>query len=263
MPRVQGRSVVSRVRAILEAFGPAHTRLTLSEIARRSELPLSTAHRLVAELVEWRALDRDPEGGYRIGLRLWELAQLAPTPLREVAQPWLQDLLDATRENVHLAIRDDMDVLYLDKISGPGAVQIASRVGGRLPMHATGVGKVLLAHTPNWYLRQYLDQPLERPTCYTITEPGRLARELAEVRARGWAVTREEMTLGSCSLAIPVRHRDGRVVAAVGVVVSSRRGHEILRFVPAVQTAAGRIEHALAERDDSVPAAAFPMVASL
>jgi DNA-binding IclR family transcriptional regulator len=263
MPQPPGRSVVSKVRAILEAFDGEHPLLTLTDIARRSELPLSTAHRLVAELVEWRALDREPDGCYRVGMRLWELGQLAPAPLREVAQPWLQDLLDTTRENVHLAIRDDMDVLYLDKISGPGAVPIVSRVGGRLPMHATGVGKVLLAHTPNWFLRRYVDRPLERPTCYTITEPGRLTRELAEARARGWAVTREEMTLGSCSLATPVRHRDGRVVAAVGVVVSSRRGHEILRLMPAVKTTARRIEHMLAERDDCGPAAQSALLAAL
>lgn len=263
MTQPPGRSVVSKVRAILEAFDVEHPLLTLTDIARRSGLPLSTAHRLVAELVEWRALDREPDGGYRVGLRLWELGQLASPHLREVARPWLQDLLDATRENVHLAVRDDMDVLYLDKISSPGAVPIVSRVGGRLPLHATGVGKILLAHTPSWFMRRYLDRLLERPTCYTITEPGRLTRELNEVRTRGWAVTREEMTLGSCSLAAPIRHRDGRVVAAVGVVVSSRRGHEILRLMPAVETAARRIEHALAEREDVVPGGRIPLVAAL
>lgn len=84
--------------------------------------------------------------------------------------------------------------------------------------------------------------------CYTITEPGRLVRELAEVRVRGWATAKEEMSLGSCSLAAPVRDHDGRVVAAVGIVVSSRRGSELVR---PIHTAARRIEHTLWEWDDA------------
>lgn len=263
MPQPPGRSVVSKVRAILEAFDLEHSTLTLSDIARRSGLPLSTAHRLVAELVEWRALERDLDGGYRVGMRLWELGQLAPGPLREVARPWLQDLFDITRDNVHLAVRDGIEVLYIDKVCGPETLPILSRVGGRLPMHATGVGKVLLAYTPSWFMRRYLDRTLERPTRYTITEPGRLARELTEVRGRGWAVTREEMTLGSCSLAVPVRHRGGQVIAALGVVVPSHRGQEILRLRPAVQAAAGRISRTLGELDDAGPVPQSTLLAAL
>ncbi|NIR58228.1 MAG: helix-turn-helix domain-containing protein, partial [Gammaproteobacteria bacterium] len=77
---------MSRVTAILDAFDAGHSRLTLSDIARRSGLPLSTVHRLVAELEQWRALERDTEGGYRVGLRLYELGQLASGGLRELAQ---------------------------------------------------------------------------------------------------------------------------------------------------------------------------------
>jgi DNA-binding IclR family transcriptional regulator len=244
--REQGRSVTSRVLAILDVFDAAHTRLTLSDISRRSGLPLSTVHRLVSELERWRAVESDPDGGYRIGLRLWELGQLAPGRLREVAQPWLQELFEATRDNVHLAVRDGFEVLYLDKIYGPRAVPIVSRVGGRLPMHTTGVGKALLAHQPAPFIQSYLRRPLERPTCYAITEPGRLARELADIRRRGWAVTREEMTLGSCSLAAPVRDREHRVAAAVGIVVSSRRAAELKGLVNPLLTAVARIEDAVA-----------------
>jgi DNA-binding IclR family transcriptional regulator len=245
----------------LETFDAAHRKLTLSEIARRSGLPLSTTHRLVAELVAWRALDRDRDGGYRVGLRLWELGQLAPGSLRDAARPWMQELFDTTRENVHLAVRAGTDVLYVDKIYGPSAVPTVSRVGGRLPMHPTGVGKVLLAYTPAWFARAYLERPLARPTRYTIAEPGRLWRELATVRERGWATTCEEMRLGSCSIAAPVRDRDGRVTAAVGVVLSNRRVGELNRWVRPLQTTAHRIERTLGEWDDaSVAAAPEPAV---
>lgn len=261
--REQGRSVVSRVVAILEAFDAGHSRLTLSDIARRSDLPLSTVHRLVAELERWRALERDTDGGYRVGLRLYELGQLASGRLRELAQPWLQDLFESTREHVHLAVRDGFEVLYLDKISGPRAVPILSRAGGRLPMHPTGVGKTLLAYQPSWFVRSYLGRPLERPTCYTITESGRLRRALAEVRERGWATTREEMTLGSCSLAAPVRDRDGRVTAAVGIVLSSHRAGDLERLVPPVRAAVQRIERELCASDDLTLRVPHPMLVSL
>jgi DNA-binding IclR family transcriptional regulator len=241
------------VLSILGAFDAEHSRLTLTELSRRSGMPLSTVHRLVGELVQWRALDPDEAGGYRVGLRLWELGQLAPGPLREVAHPWLQDLLDTTRENVHMAIREDMEVLYIDKICGRKAVPIVSRVGGRLPMHPTGVGKVLLANQPRSFLQAYLARPLARPTGYTIAEPGRLVGELVEVRRRGWAVTYEEMTLGSCSLAAPVRGRDGHVTAAVGIVLSSRRARELTNLVRPLQTTVTRIEQELWGDTGSAP----------
>ncbi|PPK97914.1 DNA-binding IclR family transcriptional regulator [Kineococcus xinjiangensis] len=241
--RQPGRSVTSRVLAVLGAFDADHAELPLTAVAERSGLPLSTAHRLVAELTAWGALTRTAGGSYRVGLRLWELGQLAPGSWRELAHPWLQELSAATRENVHLAVCDGTEVLYVEKVHGRRAVPIASRVGGRLPLHTTGVGKVLLAWRGAEFVHTYLARELERPTPYALTEPGRLHRELEEVRRRGWASTAEEMTLGSCSLAVPVRRgggASGRVVAAVGVVVAASRTQELPRLLPALlRTAEG------------------------
>ena len=103
-----------------------------------------------------------------------------------------------------------------------------------------GVGKALLAFEPGWFVTSYLSRPLERPTPHTVTEPGRLARELSQVRAQGYATTHEEMTLGSCSAAAPVLVGD-RPVAAVGIVVSSRRGRELPRLVDPLLAVAARI----------------------
>jgi DNA-binding IclR family transcriptional regulator len=250
--REPGRTVTSKVLALLGAFDAAHPQLTLTDLARRSGVPLSTAHRLVAELEEWQALSRDADGRLRVGLRLWELGQLAPSRLVSLAHPWLQELFVTTGENVHLAVRDGLEVLYVDKVYGRRAVPIVSRTGGRLPMHPTGVVNALLAYEPDWFVKSYLARKLERPTPHTIIEPGRLARELAAVRAQGYAFTYEEMTLGSCSAAAPILV-DGRAVAAVGVVVSSRRARELPRLIDPLRNAAAGIAKASPPSSGSGP----------
>jgi DNA-binding IclR family transcriptional regulator len=255
-----GRSVVSRVLAILDAFDVEHPRLSLSDIARRAGLSLPTTHRLVGEIAAWRGLERDDEGMYRVGLRLWEVGLLGSlhTRLREVAMPFLQGLYETTRENVHLAVRDGFDALYVEKLSGHRSVPIISRIGGRLPMHATGVGKALLAWSHDDLVDEALRRPLERPTPYTITEPGRLRQELTSTRQAGYAVTREEMTLGSCSVAVPIfgepsLDEAGEVEAAVGIVVHTVNV-EPVRHVPPLRLAAEGIAARLeATREDPYP----------
>ncbi|RIV37606.1 IclR family transcriptional regulator [Micromonospora radicis] len=240
--RSPGASVTSRVLAVLGAFDRAHPALTLTDVARRSGLPLATTHRLVAELVTGRALSRAADGTYRIGVRLWEVGLLSPlhTQLREVALPYLQELYTTVRENVHLAVRDGDEALYVEKVTGHRSVPTISRAGGRLPLHATGVGKALLAYAPPEVIAAYLRRPLSRCTAYTITEPGRLAGELAAVRTRGWARTHEEMTLGSCSVAVTVPGPDGAALAAIGVVGHSL-GAAPQRLVPALRVAADQV----------------------
>src|SRR5690606_15278070 len=116
--------------------------MTLSQMARHAGLPLSTAHRLLAELVAWGALERDDTGAYHVGLRLWELGALAPrgTGLRERALPFLEDLSQVTRENVQLAVREGTELVYIERIAGSGAVPVLTRVGGRFALTVTGVG---------------------------------------------------------------------------------------------------------------------------
>jgi DNA-binding IclR family transcriptional regulator len=243
--RQPGVSVASRLLGVLGAFDADHQRLTLTQIARRAGLPLATAHRLVAELEGWQGLRRREDGRYVIGRRLWDVGMLAAVQadLREVAVPYLQDVHAATGETVHLAIRDGLQALYVERIVGRTSAQVLSRAGSRLPLHATAVGKILLAHAGPAVVQAALVSPA-RVTPYTVTEPGRLHRELAEACRRGFARTAQEMTPGAWSAAVPVGTAPGDVVAALGIVVASP-SRDLVRLVPVLRVAAHGISRSL------------------
>ena len=240
-----GVTVASRVLALLGAFDGEHRALTLTALSQRAGLPIATAYRLVNELVGWGALVRRGSGEYVIGRRLWDLGLLAPlqSGLRQVASPFLHDLYAATLATVHLAVREDTSVLYLDRLAGHVSVPVVSDVGSRLPMHATGVGKVLLAHAPEDVRARVLTN-LTRVTAYTVTQPGRLRAELRRVLRDGFAQTSEEMSLGACSVAVPIRPADGSVVAALGIVVPAL-GRDRPKLVSALRVAAQGIGRSL------------------
>jgi DNA-binding IclR family transcriptional regulator len=237
-------SVAGKVMAILEAFAPGGVRLTLTEICRRAGLPLATGHRLVGELTGGGFLERLPDGSYRVGMRLWRIGAQASaaTTLRELALPHMEDLYEVTHENVQLAVVSDRKALYVERLRGPRSVPIVTRVAAELPLHATGVGRVLLAYAPQTFVDEVLADGLTPHTPNTITDPARLRACLAEVRRTGYAVTNEEMTLGSCSVAAPVRDEGGDVLAALSLV-TRRQGADLRRLVPAVLKAARALSH--------------------
>lgn len=234
-----GASVASRLLDIVRAFDERHRCLTLSELAERARLPVATAHRLAAELVAGGALQRRPDGRFVIGRLIWSAGLLAPVEgrLRQVAEPFLHDVYAATLATVHLAVRDGDQVLYLERMMGRASVPIVSTVGSRLPMHCTGVGKVLLAHAPVDVTERAFAN-LARITPYTVVQPSVLTTQLERVRREGLATTTEEMSLGACSLAVPVVQRsDDTVVAAIGVVVPTLK-RDRQRLFGALQVAA-------------------------
>ncbi|WP_460071023.1 IclR family transcriptional regulator [Streptomyces sp. YKOK-I1] len=245
-PAVTSRSAPDRLLAVLAAFDHAHPALSLSDIGRRAGLTLTTAHRLVGALTAWGALERDASGLYHVGLRLWEIAALAPRglALRQVALPYLEDLYEATHENVQLAVRDGAEVVYTEWISGRSAVGVHIRVGARWPLHVTGVGLVLLAHGDTALQETYCSGPLASYTAHTVTDPARLRRMLAEVRRTGVAVSNRQVTDDALSVAAPVRGPGGAVVAAVSVVVPHADA-QVPVLAPAVRVAARGISRAL------------------
>ncbi len=246
-----GATVTSRALAIIGAFDTRNRRLSLTQLAERAGLPVPTAHRLVAELVDWGALSRTTTGEYVVGRRLWDVGLLAPvnTGLRQLASPYLHDLYGATLATVHLAVRDGTQVLYLDRLSGHASVPVVNTIGSRLPMHATGVGKVLLAHAPPAVQAEVLAN-LTRVTPYTINQPGRLRRQLSRVLRDDYATTVEEMSLGACSVAVPIR-AGADVVASLGIVLPSLR-KDRAKLVTAMQVASRSIGRALVDPSTTV-----------
>jgi DNA-binding IclR family transcriptional regulator len=240
-----GRSVTSKVLALLDAFTPSTPELTLSELARRAGVSLPTAHRRARELVEWGALERGANGAFHIGLRLWEVASLAPRglALREAAMPFLEDLYEVSRENVQLAVREGLELVFVERIAGRHAVPVLTRVGGRFALHATGVGLVLLANAPADVQEAVLAAPLQAYTKKTSTNPMRLREMLATVRRNGYAVSDGQVTLDAVSVAAPITGPDG-VVAAVSLVVRAETAQPTA-LAPLVMAAARGISRAL------------------
>ncbi|KAA0940286.1 IclR family transcriptional regulator [Streptomyces apricus] len=245
-PAVSPSSAPQRLLAVLAAFDHDHPALSLTDISRRAGLSLTTAHRLVGALTAWGALERDQAGTYHVGLRLWEVAALSPRglALRQVALPYLEDLYEATHENVQLAVRDGSEVVYTEWISGRSAVGVKIQVGARWPLHATGVGLAMLAHCEPAFQEEYCAGPLAVFTAHTVADPAALRRVLAEVRRTGVAVSVRQITDDALSVAAPVRGADGAVGAAVSVVVPER-GAQTAALVPAVRIAARGISRAL------------------
>jgi len=237
-------SVTARALAVLAAFESTTGPLTVARIAQRSRLPLSTTYRLVHELEAWGGVDRLDDGTYQVGMRIWELGQLAGRRLRDTAHPFLQDLFDLTHENVHLSVREGTQVLYIDKLYGSRKVPIVSRVGGRLPLHTTAVGRVLLAAEPQWFIDAYVERELEAPTERTLIDPEGLKGAISDVAAHGFSITVNQVRVGSCSIAMPVVV-DGHCVAALGVVIEATRSGEARRFLPLLKSTAERVQSAL------------------
>jgi len=235
------------VLAILGAFDVDHRELTLTELAHRAGLTLSTAQRRAAEMTSWGALERTDSGRYRVGLRLWEVGSLAPrgVGLREVALPFLEDLYVVSRQNVQLAVREGTEVVFVERIAGRSAVPVLTRVGGRFALHATGVGLVLLAFAPTEVFDEVVSNGLTAYTPSTITDAKVLRRVLAEVRRDGFAISAGAVTPDALSVAAPITDPDGRVIAALSLVV----GIEDARpqaLAPLVRAAARGISRTLA-----------------
>lgn len=241
------RSLTTKTLDVLGVFTPQRPRLSLSEISRGAGLSLTTTHRIVADLLTWRAIERGSDGRYQIGLRLFETASLSPRglPLRELALPYMEDLYEATHENVQLAVREGLEVVYVERLTGRGAVRVLTRVGGRFALHASGVGLVLLAHAPDQVQQEVLDGPLHRWTDFTITDAARLRAVLAQTRAQGFALSDRQVTPDAVSIACPIRDRHDGVVAALSVVVHAEDGPAATSLLPALRAATRSISRAL------------------
>jgi DNA-binding IclR family transcriptional regulator len=242
-------SYLHRVVAVLGAFGADDSAVGAAELARRTGLPKSTVHRITIALAEEGLLERHgPE--VRLGLRLFEIGQRVHRQrvLRDAALPYMSDLREATRETIHLAVLEGNEVVYVEILGSPGGPALPSRVGGRLPAHATGVGKAILAYSPPQVARAVLDGELARVSERSVVAPGLLAKELARIRRGGVAYDHEESGRGILCAASPVLGPDGDVLGALSVSGWVNR-MRTAGVAPAVHTAALALSRALGNRE--------------
>jgi DNA-binding IclR family transcriptional regulator len=242
------RSVLAKVMAVLHAFHADDRAVSLAELVRRTQLPKATLHRVCSDLVTARLLDRASDG-YRLGGHLFELGMRASVErgLVDVATPFMEDLYELTHETVHLGVREAFDVMYVAKIGGHRQAPAPSRVGGRLPLHCTAIGKILLAHAPAGLVDDYLAQPLQRRTPRTVVGAGLLRQQLEQVRDTGLAFEFEESAVGIVCVAAPVLDIEHGVAAAVSVTGPVTR-FDPRRQVNPVRAAAAGIQTTLARQ---------------
>ena len=214
-------SVLDRVTAVFEAFGEYDEGLGVSELARRANLPKSTVSRIVADLVGQRFLERDGDKLY-LGIRLFELGQTVQRPreLRTLALPVMTDLRNLTGHTVQLAVLEGADVVLIAMVRGRPAPKPLGRVGGRLPAHATALGKAILATSAPDVVESIVNGGLDRRTPRTICEPAALLRELTETRRSGTATEWEECATGRACVASAVLGRGAVPMAALSVAGS-------------------------------------------
>ena len=238
-------SSLRRALALLDAFSGERRELSVRQLAERSGVTRSTAHRLAKELVEWGGLERTP-GGLRLGVKLFELGAMAPSPtsLREAAVPYLHTLHEVTQLTANLAVREGSEIVYLEKISTRQLRVPHTRLGGRGTLHATALGKAILAFTEDDVDLDALAPTMTRLTAHTITDPAALARELGRVRSQRVAYDVEESKEGLFCVAAPITSGSGPVLGALSVTGATALSHAE-RFAPTVMATAAAISRSL------------------
>ncbi|GAB2586005.1 IclR family transcriptional regulator [Paractinoplanes abujensis] len=241
-------SVVGKVSLILDAFTAEDRGIGFAELQRRTGLAKATLHRLSGEMVDARLLDR-VDGKYHLSGHLFALGMRASVErsLIEVATPFLEDLYERTHETVHLGRREGTEVVYVAKIGGHRQARAPSRLGGRLPLHATAIGKALLAFAPDPVRAEVLARPLERLAPRTVTSAALLRRQLDEAAETGLTYEAEESAVGIVCVGAPVLDADDVAVAAISVAGPSTR-FQPQKHGAAVKAAAAEIAITLARR---------------
>jgi DNA-binding IclR family transcriptional regulator len=234
-------SVLGKARLILEAFRLDDIDLSLSELSRRTGISKASVHRLAQELLAWGMLERSGTD-YRLGMRAFELGSRVPRfrVLRDTLRPYMERLHFATQEIVHLAVLDGLEVLYLEKITGDVRVARPSRIAGRMPLHCTATGKVLLAYATASLLEEVLARPLERRTPSTIVAPEVLREQMSRARNAGHATENEETAIGYCSVAVPLFGSSGLVLGAMSITAPTYRA-QVNRYLAALNAVSTKV----------------------
>jgi IclR family pca regulon transcriptional regulator len=211
--------------AVIQIFSSERPALTLSEVARLTGITRATARRILLTL-EKLGYVRSDDRLFSLTPRVLALgwAYLSSLNLWEIAQPFMEQLVEKTEESSSAATLDLPEIVYVARVPTRRIMAISLSVGSRLPAHATSMGRVLLADLPTDELEHYLaNEPRDRLTEHTITDADALRREIATVREQGWAYVDQELEIGLRSIAAPIMGRSGRTIAALNVSAAAPR----------------------------------------
>jgi IclR family transcriptional regulator, KDG regulon repressor len=219
--------VIDRAAQILDCFGFDHQELSVSQIGAMTALHRSTAHRILMALEYNDLIQQNPETGkYRLGMKLFKLGHqvVSHINLREIGRPFLTRIMNETKETVHLAVLDEDQVLYLDKVEGPHALRMPSRVGRRIPTYCTSLGKAMLSCLDDQEVKNIFRGQVLRPsTVNTVKTLNQLLADLRMIRKRGYAVDNEEIEIGLRCVGAPIKDYTGAMVGAISVAAPSAR----------------------------------------
>lgn len=241
-----GPTMVAKALVLLDCFRGSDAPKGLTELARRTGLPKSTAFRLLAHLEESGYVERHGKQ-YGPGRLLFELGAAAdntqPLGLRVAALPYMADLYAQWRQTIVLGVLNGRDVLHVGRIRGARSTPVPVRFGSSTPATCSALGKIILANRPEPVLQKLLEEPLPLLTRFSLGTPGVLLQQLREAQARGYAVEREETALGVVSVAVPIRV-SRTTVAALGVL-GKPQGFTERTYVPSLHEAAANIAVAM------------------
>lgn len=239
--------------SIVELLAHSSKAMNLTEIANELNLAKSNVHRLLQALTSANYINRDEDSGrYIASIKLWELgsAVLSKLDIRVHAEHVMEQLLDDTRETVHLSVLDGREVVYVHKLESPNPVRAYTQIGGRTLAHCVATGKAMLAFKPTVTLER-LSAHLQPRTPATVTDPGKFLQEMARIRIQGYAVNRGEWNENVYGIASPITDVSGQVVAALGLSGPKERFKpaQIRQYAPLIVSAAAQVSKRLGARD--------------
>jgi IclR family KDG regulon transcriptional repressor len=245
---------VDNALKILEVFLEKERELGISEIANLSGLNVSTAHHIVATLANRGYLmQKRDRGPYSLGFKFLEFSGAVKSQLQigEVARPFMKKLNTKVDESTNLAILDTEEAVYIEQIESTQTLRIFTKVGKRVPLHCTGVGKLFLANMKEEELKAFLgDRELTPSTDNTITAGDKLRKELLRIRQQGYSVDNEEKEDGITCIAAAVKNWDAKLVAGISVSGPSTRlnNDRLKELAPLVKSCGLEISRALGYR---------------
>jgi len=219
--------VIGRMTRLLDALANSPSPASLKDLAQSAALHPSTAHRILAAMVNDRVVERVEQGSYRLGMRLIELGNLAKSrvSVREHALPFMRELHAAIGEAVNLSVRREDEIVYIERTSsGRAMMRVVNVIGGRAPLHITAVGKLFLAGENAADLREYARRTkLPGNTRNSLTSLAALEKDLDRVRRQGYAVDHGEAELGVRCIGAGIRDDDGSLIAGLSVSAPAER----------------------------------------